>query len=111
MKYFVNVSSTKLTFSRKLILCRDNYTCCYCKKKCTNKTLTIDHIIPKSKGGINSFTNCITACLECNRKKANKTLDQLGLKLQVNPEVPTKYLSYLPSNIEWHNDWLFFVTY
>jgi len=108
MKYHVALRPTKLIFSRKLVLRRDEYTCCYCYKKYKHTNLTIDHVIPKSVGGINSFTNCVTACLSCNRKKRNRTPEQAGMVLKIQPSAPNKYLCYFPSEIEWHDDWLFF---
>ncbi len=109
MKYMVYPRPTKLTFSRKLILRRDNYCCCFCGMKLKKNLLTIDHIIPKSLGGENSFMNCITACLSCNYKKANRTPEQANMRLLKKPFVPTSFLCYLPIEIEWHPDWLFFV--
>lgn len=109
MKYFVSVKPSKLVFSRKLILRRDNYKCSYCLNKFTPKELTIDHVLPKSLGGGNSFTNCVTACFPCNFKKRNRTPEEANMQLKINPHMPTKYLCYLPSEIEWHNDWLFFI--
>lgn len=109
MKYYIPLNSTKLTFSRKLVLRRDNYTCCYCNIRYSNKYLTIDHIIPKSMGGENSFTNCVAACTLCNAKKADRTPMQAGMALCKTPTIPTQYLCYFPTEIDWHDDWLFFV--
>lgn len=109
MKYCVSLQATKLVFSRKLVLRRDNYRCAYCLNKYYTNNLTIDHIIPKSVGGTSSFSNCITACLPCNRKKANKTPEQAGMTLKFQPIIPNEYLCYLPGKIEWHDDWFFFV--
>lgn len=64
-------------FSRRGVLVRDNYTCAYCG----NYGDTIDHIVPQSLGGPSSFENCVTACKSCNNKKSNRTLEQLGWKL------------------------------
>ncbi len=109
MKYHINLKPTKLMFSRKLILRRDAYICGYCEKPCKQTNLTIDHIIPKSVGGPNTFSNCITACLNCNRAKGNRTPEQAGMTLKRQPTIPNKFLCYLPGEIEWHDDWLFFV--
>lgn len=109
MKYHVALRPTKLTFSRKLVLRRDEYTCCYCYKKYKHSSLTIDHVIPKSVGGANSFTNCVTACISCNRKKRNRTPEQAGMTLKKAPTAPNKYLCYFPGEIEWHDNWLFFI--
>jgi len=109
MKYHVTLRPTKLTFSRKLVLRRDEYTCCYCYLKFKHNDLTIDHVIPKSAGGSNSFTNCVTACFFCNRRKRNRTPEQAGMILRKQPVIPNKYLCYFPENEEYHEDWVFFV--
>ncbi len=109
MKYHIQLNATKLRFSRKLVLRRDNYYCSYCGEHKKPNQLTIDHIIPRCLGGENSFTNCVAACLSCNLKKANKSLDQAGFVLNFKPQAPQKYLCGFPSNTEWHPDWLFFV--
>lgn len=57
---------------KKKILERDNHTCIYCKEFGN----TVDHIIPKSKGGISSFFNCVCACRSCNRNKGNLSLSE-----------------------------------
>jgi 5-methylcytosine-specific restriction endonuclease McrA len=109
MKYHISLRPTKLAFSRKLVLRRDEYTCGYCRKKCNNGALTIDHIIPKSAGGQNSFTNCVAACVNCNRKKRDRTPEQAGMTLKIKPIIPNKYLCYHPEEIAWHDDWMFFI--
>ncbi len=59
-----------LPLSRRSLLSRDNYTCQYCGT--TEQPLTIDHVIPKSRGGKTEWTNVVAACVACNRKKGNK---------------------------------------
>lgn len=61
---------------------RDNYTCAYCG----NKGYTIDHIIPRSKGGTNKWDNLITCCSDCNQRKADKLLTELGWELLFEPQ-------------------------
>jgi hypothetical protein len=63
----------------RTIFIRDEFTCCYCDKKKPGKELSIDHIIPKSKGGPNSWENCVTACKKCNHYKADRTPREAGL--------------------------------
>lgn len=71
--------------SKKNILIRDKYTCQYCKETLSERSLTIDHIIPKSKGGSSRWENLITACKKCNTKKADKTPEEVGMKLLSRP--------------------------
>ena len=59
-----------LPLSRRSLLSRDNYTCQYCGT--TEHPLTIDHVIPRSRGGKTEWTNVVAACVSCNRKKGNK---------------------------------------
>lgn len=66
---------------RKLILIRDNYTCVYCGKRGD----TIDHIMPKSRGGGNTWENLCAACTSCNGKKADRTPKEAGLSAPVIP--------------------------
>lgn len=87
--------------SRALIYLRDKNKCQYCG---STKNLTIDHIIPKSKGGTNDWTNLCLACSNCNTKKANKLLEQTGMKLMKKPESPKNKVHFTLSSsnvIEW----------
>ena len=78
----------KIAFSKRNLLKRDRFTCSYCGKQGIN-CLTIDHVIPRSKNGKSNFLNCVSSCYECNAKKANKTLQESGLKLRIKPHEPT----------------------
>lgn len=76
-------------FSRVNIYARDGYRCQYCGKKCTTDELTYDHVIPRSKGGRTSWENIVSACYACNRRKANRTPAEAGMKLLAMPVRPT----------------------
>jgi 5-methylcytosine-specific restriction endonuclease McrA len=76
-------------YSRKNILARDKMICQYCGIKCTAKTATLDHVVPKSRGGENSWTNIVTSCKKCNNKKDNKTPAEARMKLLSVPKKPT----------------------
>ena len=65
--------STNPRFSKTNVYLRDVYHCQYCNERVTNKTATMDHVIPLSKGGKTRWDNIITACAPCNSKKANQT--------------------------------------
>lgn len=71
-------------FSKTGVMLRDNGTCAYC----SGKANTIDHVMPSSLGGANSWTNCVAACFKCNNKKSNKTPEQAGMELRIKPRVP-----------------------
>jgi 5-methylcytosine-specific restriction endonuclease McrA len=75
-----------LRASRPRIYKRDNYECVYCGSK---KDLTLDHVLPKSRGGGNDWTNLVTSCFKCNLKKGNKTPDEARMFMKQKPFVPT----------------------
>jgi len=75
-----------LRASRPRIYKRDNYECVYCGSK---KDLTLDNVLPKSRGGGNDWTNLVTSCFKCNLKKGNKTPDEARMFMRQKPFVPT----------------------
>lgn len=100
-KRFFKIHNQQITFSRKNIYIRDNYTCQYCYKVYDTNLLTYDHVIPKSKwnyqsGSPTSWENIVTACVDCNRKKGNRTPKQANMTLKNLPIEPNKNIKYLP---------------
>lgn len=79
-----------LKFSRANIYARDNFMCQYCTHKIIQSKLTLDHVIPRSRGGPSSWTNCVACCISCNVKKADKTPKEAGMKLLQEPRQPTQ---------------------
>ena len=71
--------------SKAMIYKRDNNSCQYCG---STRHLTIDHIIPKSKGGSEEWTNLVVACSKCNTKKGDKLLSQTDMRLIKQPKAP-----------------------
>jgi 5-methylcytosine-specific restriction endonuclease McrA len=65
--------SAAVSFSRRNIFKRDHYTCQYCGVQPGSEELTIDHVVPRAQGGISSWTNCVLACVACNKRKADRT--------------------------------------
>lgn len=80
--------SKRVRFCREHIFLRDNFTCQYCNKKLSSKLLTIDHVIPLSRGGKNKWTNVVAACSKCNNVKGNKTPDEARMPLLSKPYAP-----------------------
>jgi len=79
---FVNMEYKKVPLTRKNVFRRDNHTCVYCGNN-NPKKLTIDHVVPKSKGGRDRWENLVTSCYGCNQEKANLTIEEWGKE---NPE-------------------------
>jgi hypothetical protein len=100
---FFKINHQIVTFSRKNIFIRDDYTCQYCNQKYDINNLTYDHVIPKSKWRDNRsaatcWTNIVTACTWCNRRKGNKTPKEANMPLKNLPTKPNKNVKYLPIN-------------
>lgn len=75
-------------FCRENVYIRDHFTCQYCGRKYAQKILTLDHVVPASQKGGKNWTNVVTACRECNQKKANRTPFQADMPLLKEPRVP-----------------------
>jgi 5-methylcytosine-specific restriction endonuclease McrA len=100
VKYF-RMNHQKVNFSRKNLFIRDNYTCQYCGDTKDINDLTYDHVIPKSlfkKISVSptTWTNIVTSCASCNRKKGNRTPRQANMPLKNLPIEPNKNAKYLP---------------
>ena len=99
-RYF-KLHNQHVNFSRKNLFLRDNYTCQYCGAQKEINKLTYDHVVPKSAWTNNGssptcWTNIVTACTECNRRKGNKTPKQANMPLLNLPVIPKKNIKYLP---------------
>jgi 5-methylcytosine-specific restriction endonuclease McrA len=77
----------RVPFSKKNVLVRDGFKCAYCGNG--KERLTIDHIIPKSKGGQAVFENCVSSCKSCNNKKGDRTPTEAQMYLKVKAYQPT----------------------
>lgn len=87
--------------SRRAIHQRDRNRCGYCG---STRNLTIDHIIPTSRGGENSWCNMICSCMKCNTHKGNRTPEEAGLKIKRPPSTPFNKISFgieTSDEIEW----------
>jgi 5-methylcytosine-specific restriction endonuclease McrA len=87
--------------TKRSILRRDGYRCQYCGT--SGGPLSVDHVVPESRGGDDSWANCVAACLRCNNRKGNLLPHEAGMKL-VSPPGPPKYaaivwLARLPESV------------
>lgn len=108
MKYYIRKPPGKLRFNRKSVFRRDLFTCQYCGEIDNYSNLTIDHIKPQCSGGISSWLNCATSCIECNARKGSKSLEESGMRLARKPYEPTAinglindYMFSSPKHEEW----------
>lgn len=102
IKYYISIPYKGVVMSRHNIFKRDGGKCQYCG---TSRELTIDHVIPRSKGGKSTWTNLVTACKKCNSKKSDYALEKVGMKLLKVPIKPS-YLTFLKMNTSvYRNEW------
>lgn len=93
-------------FSRLNIMLRDTHTCQYCGQRLKRTELNIDHVVPRSRGGVTIWENVVTSCHECNRRKGGRMPEDVGMKLIRKPARPrmTPFVDLIPSAIE-YDEW------
>lgn len=82
------VPQNAVAFSRRNIYRRDRFACQYCGAQPGSEELTIDHVLPRSRGGTSTWENCVLACLDCNARKANRLPDEAHMPLRKSPVRP-----------------------
>jgi len=97
---YEGMGERSVVFSRKNLFKRDRYTCQYCGAQPGPESLTVDHVVPRSRGGASTWENCVLACLDCNRRKADRSPERAGLKLRRAPRKPSwKTLAQVPPRL------------
>jgi 5-methylcytosine-specific restriction endonuclease McrA len=102
--YMIRRPPPRVRLCRREVFRRDNYTCQYCGRETRN--LTMDHVIPRHRGGRYEWQNLVSACPACNRHKGGKTVEQAHMQLRRQPWEPKPtgtylFQSYLEENEEW----------
>lgn len=85
-KYVYRPHRLEVSFNRKNVFKRDDYACQYCGTK--SAELTIDHVLPKSRGGKTEWSNVVCCCSKCNSKKRDRTPKEANMFLQKKPSKP-----------------------
>lgn len=99
--------SFRRKITRRAVFARDGWECQYCGRR---GSLTMDHVIPRSKGGDTSWENVVACCATCNRRKGDRSVAQSGMKLSArpmaphptifihvaSPTIPAQWLPYVP---------------
>ncbi len=88
---YVQVPYKGVVLTRENIFRRDNFTCQYCG---TDKDLTLDHLVPKARGGKTTWNNLVTACRSCNSRKGDFRPEEVGMRLNLKPYRPS-YIMFL----------------
>jgi len=86
---YIPMPYSEIVLTRRNVYLRDNFRCQYCGK---TGQLTIDHIVPRSRGGRDVWKNVVACCMRCNNKKGDMTLQEAGLKLRGTPYKPPSML-------------------
>ena len=92
LRQFIKIPYRDIPLTRKNIFQRDHNSCQYCGQK--NKKLSIDHVLPRSRGGTDNWENVITACLPCNVIKGNRTPEEAEMPLIKKPYKPLNNMSF-----------------
>lgn len=88
LRYFVRVPyRARVSLSRRGVFLRDGHECQYCGSSAEN----IDHVVPRSRGGMHDWENVVAACRRCNARKENRTPHEAGMRLRRRPIAPKEW--------------------
>jgi len=102
--YLVKRPHRQKRLSRFEVFNRDHYTCQYCGRQ--SRELTLDHVVPRRRGGEHTWENVVSACIPCNRHKGGRTPQEAGMRLAHQPRAPRNDGFTIPyyllnSRVEW----------
>ena len=108
LRDYVQRRRRSVSLSRRNLLLRDDATCQYCGARPPTKDLTVDHVVPRSRGGPATWQNLVIACGSCNRRKGGRTPGEAGMPLLRPPRVPQGFTLDRPSSreglpVEWES--------
>jgi 5-methylcytosine-specific restriction endonuclease McrA len=92
LRQYVRVPYKEIPLTRRNVLERDRHTCQYCSAK--RDQLTLDHVLPRSRGGGDTWENLVAACVRCNVKKGNRTPKEANMSLLTQPRRPHSSLHF-----------------
>jgi hypothetical protein len=102
---YVPALNCSLVCNRKNVLWRDKLTCQYCGKRHPYENLTLDHVIPSSRGGLKTWENIVCCCRRCNQKKGSMLPAEASMKLLAPPKEPSYHIFNAISKKEMHEKW------
>jgi 5-methylcytosine-specific restriction endonuclease McrA len=86
--FFDRLPNKEVKFTRQNVFERDKNMCQYCGHKFDRKDLNIDHVVPRHRGGLTTWTNVVCSCLDCNRRKGHRAPEEAGMRLIRKPKKP-----------------------
>ncbi|RME48176.1 MAG: HNH endonuclease [Chloroflexi bacterium] len=108
LNYMIHRPRPEPRLTRREVFRRDNFTCQYCGKRAPQ--LTIDHVVPRHRGGHHTWENLVTACPRCNVRKGGRTLQEAGMTLLKWPRKPPATYEYMfRGYLEQHAEWAKFI--
>jgi 5-methylcytosine-specific restriction endonuclease McrA len=113
LREYIHIPFERKSLSRKNILLRDHNTCQYCARVFAPQELTLDHIVPRSRGGDSTWDNLVASCRSCNNRKGDRSLEDAGLRLLKRPQaynlhVNRQIIRYLGRSDEAWRKYLFY---
>jgi 5-methylcytosine-specific restriction endonuclease McrA len=105
MRYIKIPRRLRLPCSRRGVIARDRETCQYCGTQPGRAHLTVDHIMPRSRGGPTTWENVVAACRECNHRKGGRTPEEADMVLMTVPRQPQFVAFALLGELERHDVW------
>jgi len=110
LAYYVPVPRrSSAPLSRRAVLLRDNYTCQYCGQRPSRSEMTIDHVVPRIRGGTTTWENVVCACLRCNTRKGSRTPEEAHMPLRRSPFRPRYCAVVLLSGAPVHEAWVKYI--
>ena len=103
LMYLVRRPLFQRRLSRREVFARDNFTCQYCGGE--TRQLTLDHVVPRFRGGAHAWENVVTACIQCNHRKASRTPREAGITLLREPRAPRPNPYYLFHRRALQDEW------
>ena len=86
--FFDRLPNKEVKFTRQNVFERDKNTCQYCGHKFDRKDLNIDHVVPRHRGGLTTWTNVVCSCVDCNRRKGSRSPEEARMHLIRKPKKP-----------------------
>ncbi|MDE2038664.1 MAG: HNH endonuclease [Elusimicrobia bacterium] len=90
LRFFDRVPQQAVPFTRRNIYHHYGYRCCYCSRRFPTAELNLDHVVPRSRGGLTDWTNIVTSCIPCNLRKGDRLPKEAGMKLAIPLSLPRR---------------------
>ena len=112
LQAYDHLPRARVRFSRLNIYARDHNTCQYCGRTPSRAELNLDHVVPRSRGGVTSWENVVCSCVPCNLRKGGRTPDEARMRLKRQPVRPrwTPFFRGPPKTGAFYQQWLPFLT-